>query len=855
MATTLKTKEIKRGEEMKNLGYREGIIFFVFFILVSSFVSKGYGRVLSFQSEWKVEKEVKIPAKQEVSFSFPAIPKIKGKIVCLRIQARLHSYSGCSNCLAMWINDKPVYERVGNTRFGKLRLLNRTTPMFHSSAGEPYFKENRLNLLFWTSFESIQKTIKEDRDEAYWYLLDVSDLINYDKENKLTFKNTANPKYFGNREIPIVMGDCEIGYVEEKMADETPLRRSERKKRSFVSGPSIKGPNFVITLVPGGGMEIKIGENLYFIESDFSYPYGGYNKLLCASETDRSGENIWKVSIKSLAKKRAFEVIAEGKYYTINRTITLIKDHLQVKDKITNLTQEPLGIIFKNSIAPLTPPKHIYLCGMKDVTQGSKPTTPLYNPTAFFSNVANGLGVVVEDTVYRLQLNLFSQGKNVIFSDSNFGLPPSTSYTLRWSIYPINSNDYYDFINKVREDWGVNFKIEGPFSFGTFITPDFQLAKDVIHQRVKLRGAKILAGWPWLNRYWYKVYQDAGWTGKDTHAKFIRANKEAAKKIDPSLKILTLLQTLLIERNKPGEAKPLYPDSVEIGIDGEPVWHGKYTHSTRDKETFLKEGIWYHYYPTLTNSYYKKLKEWVEFSLNSGADGVYFDTFSYASCPHYGRYTYDRWDNHTVDIDPETKTIIRKKADLCLLSEDARLSLVNLILSKGGIVYANNVAATEKFQKVKIYRFIEAGDPMRYSQVHLSTPIILGWYKGYKPTRRWETEADLFDDIKMKLSKGCLYAYYATPRLHYPMGIMHHMYPITPMELHAGWIKGKERIITLNSGNYGWGDKSEVKCFFYDKTGKECKGKINIIRTKKENIFQVEVPEGGAVVLERVMKN
>ncbi|MEI6422860.1 MAG: hypothetical protein WCP55_11630, partial [Lentisphaerota bacterium] len=54
----------------------------------------------------------------------------------------------------------------------------------------------------------------------------------------------------------------------------------------------------------------------------------------------------------------------------------------------------------------------------------------------------------------------------------------------------------------------------------------------------------------------------------------------------------------------------------------------------------------------------------------------------------------------------------------------------------------------------------------------------------------------------------------------YPL-ITTDMYPVTIEELHAGCIKGKERIITLNSGVYGWPQDSHLhQVRLYDERGR-----------------------------------
>jgi len=46
------------------------------------------------------------------------------------------------------------------------------------------------------------------------------------------------------------------------------------------------------------------------------------------------------------------------------------------------------------------------------------------------------------------------------------------------------------------------------------------------------------------------------------------------------------------------------------------------------------------------------------------------------------------------------------------------------------------------------------------------------------------------------------------------------MFPITPMELHEGYIIGKERIVTNRSGLFGWGDNSKHEVHVFNEEGK-----------------------------------
>jgi len=72
------------------------------------------------------------------------------------------------------------------------------------------------------------------------------------------------------------------------------------------------------------------------------------------------------------------------------------------------------------------------------------------------------------------------------------------------------------------------------------------------------------------------------------------------------------------------------------------------------------------------------------------------------------------------------------------------------------------------------------------------------------------------------LDYGCVYHWYndmnVIPTHHH---LTRYMYPITPIELHEGYIMGRERIITKKSGLFGWGDGSAHEVHVFDDTGRE----------------------------------
>jgi hypothetical protein len=47
------------------------------------------------------------------------------------------------------------------------------------------------------------------------------------------------------------------------------------------------------------------------------------------------------------------------------------------------------------------------------------------------------------------------------------------------------------------------------------------------------------------------------------------------------------------------------------------------------------------------------------------------------------------------------------------------------------------------------------------------------------------------------------------------------MYPITPIELHRGWVKGKERIVSCVSYTTTWDRQEAPKALRFDAVGRE----------------------------------
>ena len=87
-------------------------------------------------------------------------------------------------------------------------------------------------------------------------------------------------------------------------------------------------------------------------------------------------------------------------------------------------------------------------------------------------------------------------------------------------------------------------------------------------------------------------------------------------------------------------------------------------------------------------------------------------------------------------------------------------------------------------------------------------------------------------NIRNNLRYGNLYAFYG-PWLDMKHSIStDHIYPITPVELHPGYIVGKEKIVTCRPGKYGWPktDTDDLRVHLYNARGEKipCRAQAHV---------------------------
>ena len=264
--------------------------------------------------------------------------------------------------------------------------------------------------------------------------------------------------------------------------------------------------------------------------------------------------------------------------------------------------------------------------------------------------------------------------------------------------------------------------------------------------------------------------------------------------------------------------------------------------------------------PELGNSRYKQMIEQIDFLMDkAGVDSIYIDQFQ----PYTkGGFSENRWDGRTVELAPDG-SIKRYRYSYALTGATARAAIIKHITDKGGLVLTNGQSMSREEQglfrlafqemendSVNPLLFMDECPPeFRWQSIsHLGCPVALGIrprkYLNVKkrPNRAAEV---LTKGVITALRNGLLYYVYI-----YDINtdgksdsgsfdMIERMYPFTPVELNAGYLIGKERIITAVSRSFTVAGKQKPRCTHYNKRG--IPAAADFVISGKPGAWQVEV--------------
>ncbi len=849
-------------------------------------------RKMPMEVVYRAPADIKIPTEEtpaRVTLKLPSFPFRRNGLLCLRFEACLKrpAPAGWNPYLGVIVNG----EALGpDTKFGFRRLLKRGQ-FAETTIGPQNWWGHRGGLPVLLTFfgpggDVLDKRVTKEREEGYWYLLDITDAahcirrgadnrIESEEPNAITFVNTCIARYVRKaRTRPVMtLSHLEIGYLPPALADALHEGQLERFQ-PIASGPTLRGEGFSVRVAESGGMELDVNGERYFIRSAFSYPgktEAGRNTL---HPNRAEGQPGWKPTVRR--EGDAVVVEAAGAQYRITRRIRLDGPRVRVADTIENRLDEPVGLAVENTLAlgRMPAPGRWRVAGTDRFAQIGGCAA---NPTLFAAQARSSVGVVAEDDVFRLQLELLRRGNAFDFRTTHFGLDRRKSYTLEWTLYPSARRGYFDFVNQVRRDWGVNYTIEGPFVFDGVIR--------------RGRKARIYVFGPWLD------YHHDGSLTRARYRARVEPTLRRLKAEQPDgvfmPKIETNLFTIVKTRLPGGDALPgsdrktgrygfiltkeqtlvlerglgPWADSILRTQDGRIVIDTYYEGYHRNKAELFNLLL----RVRVGNHRYRVFFDQIDFVMDRiGFNGVYIDQFATeGNFSRRDRFTWEEWDGHTVDLDPSGR-LAGRRTDCNLAGAAARAKILRRILAKGGKVVINGQSTVRETRGLPVFRFQEMDNdgvnPLRFlhgkppiyywqARGHLGSPIILG----LRPVRFGEEGKRHWAEVITKgvitgLRNGVLYYYYtSTIPSSGPgageYGPVNHMFPFTPVELHEGWLVGKERVIACVSGAYDWPHAARPQCHLFDLRGRERPSDFRVTRAGAGWKVQVKLDDWNAIAV------
>ncbi|MEN6644364.1 MAG: hypothetical protein ABFE08_18135 [Armatimonadia bacterium] len=654
---------------------------------------------------------------------------------------------------------------------------------------------------------------------AYDFVLQVADLLKAG-ENQIEIRHSE-----GLIKNALVIKDLALVDEPARVVVPDPAAIDPKAPLPVIAPKPVGKVAFGVQCGADGGLKVTSGKVTFEVRSSFSYPNAGWNVLGAGAQ--------WPVAVAVAPRGDETVVTAQCAAYRLRRVVKRLGDHLAVSDELTNLTAGDLHVSVKHSIvtAGLTEGE-VYLRGLKSrIMQGNDSGGD--NPTVYVRSGKDGLGIVAEDDVLRAQCSQVAtkEPAEAGLVDHYFMLPARGKYTLRWSLYPTPEGDYFDFVNAIRRNWGTNFTVPGEFAFAPHPTVEKEQVPD-LGAWVRNAGLKIVS-----------LQIPMPEPGVLSHGlAFLREKAEQARLKDqadrlraaaPGLKVLQYLHVYITRLDEAVEA---YKDARHLGADG--------------KQLSYAAGSWkptfWLFLPTTTNAYGREMNKTFDLVCDElGFDGVYWDELAYSRTD----VAYGVHDGHSAMPNMETLTVQERVALTPLYCQDYQVQQARRVLDAGKILIGNGQPRTETMTKLHFPRFVEAWQPASLRTAHLYCPL------GLSSPDRLRTEEDIVPSVRSHLENGGLWYYYynqSLVKLTHPT-VTQRMFPFTPIELHQGYLIGKERILTGRSGLFGWNDQSKHRVYVYGKDGREVEGFVAPARTiKGSNFTELRLPAGAVAVIERV---
>lgn len=766
-------------------------------------------------------EDVYLGDRQSRTWTFGGMNVATGRVVVsFRQRINYPKVAGWCPCWQIQVNGRTLNATA--TRHEQ-RLLNKPFALGHRHHGR-YVADNRSDkwyALYVPDFHAADDLFASHREEATRTVLDISDLVDAEGTNTVTLRaGGLKPSMwdkFKDIRPAVVFGEFEV----RQEPTPTRLRRIEEKVRVPRLCP-VAEPKFEVRRSPGC-LAVEVGGRSVPVHSRFTVPGGNWAEM-------GGGLSL------------------ETPFYAVTRRIVRCNDRLDVFDTFVSRTNALIGVKVRYEI-PLEGFEPVYVAG--DPSPSAEKFEGGRNPSVYgsFEDGTGGLALLAQDDVFRVQNVQYCQDGRFGIRTEGVAIPPNGERTVEWSIYPTATDDYFEFVNAVRRDWDVNFEIPGSFMFSLHRYRDFTREEAVESMRDNALTMRSTAAHFWRHLGGkYAEYRSNIW-GIGKNAERVRVLMKDRSIILEDPKAMNDFEAAYINRCREltPELKTFAYIHNQISVDAD---DDKYRDcrvvTSRGKDLLYGSEAAKVFVPTADNLFGRDFLGLVDWYFKTfDLDGLYHDELN-----HCNERTYwgdSLWDGATVELD-ERFQVRRKYSFVCLLKLGFTVKLFDSVLNRHRKMLIGNFSPeTRTERRFKFPRFEETFLSRWIALSHLYTPIQLGDMLTYANTPK-----DMAADQRMAVRRGALYYHYSgntgCPSL------SSKMFPFTPIELHAGWLVGKERILTVMSGEFGWrGERPDVDVFVFDDCGREVRGYPYETRdTPLGRVFVLDLkPDHSAAIVKR----
>lgn len=707
-----------------------------------------------------------IPGKEHsITFVKPEIPAGKQLVVRFRgrVDLKNHRNYRCSGYA-----QKSVMVYCNGKALEAKRLRNRTATSTRKNGGRWTFvmPSGMITLPYAMDFDAADKHSSYgliDCAEIHAFELDITDLVKAGN-NVITFKTTGDPS--GER-TGYIFDQAQLRFIDPPKVK---VRRAAPKGKLPMISPKkvpVKPQYTVKENAAKNTIGITVNGENYTVSSRFSTPDGKWQN-------------------------------AGNKYFSLKRSLKPMTEAVMVTDTVKNLTNDYLPVRVEYSVDFGKRLKSARVGGFEPYGLNGENSSTL-NPTSFGSSGKSGIGLLPWSEAFSVHIINRVQNNVITIADHNLVLPPNGEHKVESLIVPVPDGDFWSFVNSVRRVANTNYTLKYLFAevVNKSKTPNKEI-KERIANAIGNKKGNLMNGhnmWPMYKQSngeyqyaWGTAWGRIDHTGNKNLFKYI---KEKYPNVRTSLYFHCFLDP---SDNAPKD----YAENQILKDDGTPAVYGRF-------------GVMF--CPRIGTAYANELKRILDMIFNDlGCDNIYWDEFAVSNA----QYTYNEpWDGVSGDISSSGK-LVRRKSSVRLLSLPWRMEMVKYILSRGDIYTSGNFMLKHA-GKFKMQNFVETAAISYCLQTILVSPVALGNHLGER------NQIDCYRWMLAALDYGCLYAYYSGRILFAYPTLSEHMYPATPVELHKGYIICQERIITKESGVFGWNDSSKHEVHVYNEIGREVK--------------------------------